>query len=59
LAVGSSNPTSEEAYIGNQREVHRGRALVIVKSSDDPGEIRLSAMADELAGFDVRITTVK
>jgi beta-galactosidase len=55
LAVGNSNPTSEEMYVGNQRKVHRGRALVVVKSIQEPGDISLRAQADRLASARVRI----
>jgi beta-galactosidase len=55
LAVGSSNPVSEEMYVGNQRKVYRGRALVVVKSTDEPGEIKLVAQADGLDGAEISI----
>jgi beta-galactosidase len=55
LAVGSSNPVSEEMYVGNQRKVHRGRALVVVKSTDEPGEIKFVAQADGLDGAAISI----
>ncbi len=58
LAVGSANPTSEEMYIGNQRKVQRGRALVVVKAGDEPGEIHLTAQADGLDGAEIVIRTV-
>jgi beta-galactosidase len=50
LAVGNSNPVSEELYVGNQRKVHRGRAMVVIKSTNEPGEIHLTAQADGLEG---------
>ena len=56
LAVGSANPTSEEMYVGNQRKVYRGRALVVVKSTDETGEIHLTAQADGLEGAEIVIT---
>ncbi len=59
LAVGSANPISEEMYVGNQRKVYRGRALVAVKSTDQAGEIRLTAHADGLDGMDIIIKTEK
>ena len=58
LAVGSSNPVSEEAYVGNQRRVHRGRALVVVKSSHEPGEITLHAQADGLDWTEISIKSI-
>ncbi|MCJ7702334.1 MAG: DUF4982 domain-containing protein, partial [Anaerolineales bacterium] len=58
LAVGSSNPVSKEAYVGNQRRVHRGRALVVVKSSHEPGEITLHAQADGLDWTEISIKSI-
>ena len=46
LAVGNSNPVSEESYVGDQRKVFRGRCLVVVKSTGEKGEIHLSAQGD-------------
>jgi beta-galactosidase len=59
LAVGNGNPLSEELYVGNQRKVYRGRALVVVKAADEAGEIRLTAQADGLDGYEVVIKTVE
>jgi beta-galactosidase len=55
LSVGNSNPVSEEAYVGNQRKVHRGQALVVVRSDQEPGEIILRAQADGLDGAEIFI----
>ena len=52
-AVGNSDPTSKESYVGNQRSAYRGRCLVVVKTSGDAGEIHLLAMADGLEGTEV------
>jgi beta-galactosidase len=56
-AVGSGNPTSTERYRGNQRKVHRGRCVVVVKSTGQPGEIHLRAQADGLNGAEIVIKT--
>jgi beta-galactosidase len=42
-------------YVGNQRKVYRGRALVVVKSTDESGEIKLVAQADGLDGAEISI----
>jgi beta-galactosidase len=47
-AVGNSNPTSTESYVGNQRSAYRGSCLVVVKTTGQPGTITLRAMADGL-----------
>lgn len=59
LAVGSSNPISEELYIGNQRKAFRGRALVVVKSKLEPGDILFTAQADGLEGAEITIRSEK
>ena len=56
VAVGSANPASEESYRGNQRSTYRGRALVVVKTNGNTGEIRLRAQADALTGAEVVLT---
>jgi beta-galactosidase len=55
-AVGNANPATEESYRGNQRATYRGRALVVIKTNGNAGEIRLRAQADGLAGVEVVLT---
>jgi beta-galactosidase len=55
-AVGSANPVSLESYRGNQRSTFRGRALVVIRSQGQPGEIRLRAQADGLAPAELCLT---
>jgi beta-galactosidase len=57
-AVGNSDPTSTEAYRGNQRSLYRGRCLVVLKPDGRPGEISLRAQADGLDGAEVTIHTM-
>ena len=47
-AVGSPDPISAEDYRGSTRTTHRGRALVVVKTSGKPGTLRLKAEAEGL-----------
>jgi beta-galactosidase len=54
-AVGSGNPTTTESYVGNERKAFRGRALVVVKSTGEPGLIRLTAQSEGLAEAAVTI----
>jgi beta-galactosidase len=49
LAVGSGDPVSEEAYVGDTRSVHEGRAMVVVKCHGEPGAVTLAARAEGLA----------
>ncbi|MEM2350986.1 MAG: DUF4982 domain-containing protein, partial [Thermoproteota archaeon] len=46
VAVGNSNPVSEEMYVGNQRRVYEGRAMVVIRADGEPGEIVLTATTD-------------
>jgi beta-galactosidase len=57
LAVGSGNPTSTELYVGDRRRAHRGRLLVVVQSSGEPGEIVLGASTNGLEGAETSIRT--
>ncbi len=59
LAVGNSNPLSEELYTGNQRRAFRGRLLVVIKSSEEPGEIKLRAQGDGLEVAELRIQSIQ
>jgi beta-galactosidase len=55
LAVGSGNPVSEEMYVGNQRRVHEGRAMVVVRTNGVKGEITLTAAAEGIPASSVTI----
>jgi beta-galactosidase len=54
-AVGSGDPVSAEPFRGERRSVHRGRCLVVLRSRDEPGEIRLRAEADGLTGDEIPV----
>ncbi len=43
--VGSANPVTEESYLTNEAVTFRGRALVVIRSTDATGEIRLTIQA--------------
>ncbi|MBE0655828.1 MAG: DUF4982 domain-containing protein [Bacteroidales bacterium] len=57
LAVASSNPMSDESYQQPRRKAYQGRCLVIVKSTDQPGNIILKAASEGLKSGEVTITT--
>ena len=59
LAVGSGNPVTEEMYVGNQRKVHEGRAMVVVRSGDEVGNIILTAAADGIPSTQITIRVEK
>ncbi|MGA2061205.1 MAG: glycoside hydrolase family 2 TIM barrel-domain containing protein [Thermoguttaceae bacterium] len=45
----------DEPYKGNQRKVFHGRAIVVIRTSSDPGDIKLTASAEGLAPAAVTI----
>jgi beta-galactosidase len=55
LAVGNGNPKSDEIYVGAQRRIHEGKAMVVVKGSSEPGKIILTAMAEGIPAVQVEI----
>jgi beta-galactosidase len=57
VAVASSNPMSDESYQQPRRKAYMGRCLVIVKSTDQPGDIILKALSEGLTSGEVTITT--
>lgn len=54
-AVASSAPKSTEPYRGNSHSAWRGRALVVVQPTGEPGRITLRAQADALDTDEVTI----
>lgn len=48
IAVGSSNPVSEEMYTGNERCAYEGRAMAVVCTDGKVGEIVVTVMAEGL-----------
>lgn len=56
LAVGNSNPLSEEMYIGNCRKAHEGRAMLVVKTNGNPGDIYVTASGNGLKTEIVKIS---
>lgn len=48
LAVGNSNPKSEELYTGNVRKLHCGKAMAVIRANGTDGEITITASAEGL-----------
>ncbi len=48
IGVGNANPVSIESYQAPNRKAWMGRCLVIIKSNDKPGQIKITASADGL-----------
>lgn len=57
-AVGSGEPTSTESYRASLRTPFHGRALVVVASNGNPGEIHLRAQADGLDSAEIVIRSI-
>ncbi|MHC4480291.1 MAG: glycoside hydrolase family 2 TIM barrel-domain containing protein, partial [Planctomycetota bacterium] len=57
-AVGNGNPKSTESFRQPQRKAFEGRCLVIVKSTPQPGTIKITAEADGLESAHVSIESV-
>lgn len=55
VGVGNANPISTESCQLPQRKAWQGRCLVIVKSDQKAGEIRLNASAEGMKSADVKI----
>ncbi len=56
-AVGNGDPSDSESYAGDSFQLLRGRALAIVRSSHNPGEIMLTASQDGLPSSSTRVKT--
>lgn len=59
IAVGNANPVSLESYLAPERKAWQGRALVIIKSGNTPGEIKLTVSSEGLAPEMVIISSGK
>jgi beta-galactosidase len=57
IGVGNGDPTSHETDKGNKRSLFNGLAQVIVQSTRDAGEIKLTATAKGLAPASVTVKT--
>jgi beta-galactosidase len=55
VGVDNANLKDLEPYIGTERKAWHGRALVVIKSTQSTGEIRLKASSETLRGDDVVI----
>jgi beta-galactosidase len=59
VAVGNGNPISHESYQASQRKLFNGLCLVIVRSTNDEGSIKLTATSNGLKEQSVTIKTSK
>ena len=58
IGVGNGDPTSHELEKGNKRSLFNGLAQVIVQSTRDAGEIKLTASADGLKPATATVQTL-
>jgi len=47
-AVGNGDAQDPDSYHGNERKLYQGRALVVIRSSRQPGQIKLTARSEGL-----------
>ncbi len=55
LSIGTANPTSEELYVGSQRQAWQGRLMAVVRTSGQVGAITLKAQVDGLPAAEIVI----
>lgn len=48
IAVGSGEPDSEESFLANHRKLFKGKALAVIRSNGNIGEITVAASAEGL-----------
>lgn len=58
IGVANADMKDWESYIGNNRKAWHGKALVVIKSNHQPGEIRLTVTADGLEKTGMTILTM-
>ena len=49
-AVDNADLYTSESYRGNSRSAYRGKCIAIIKANADKGEIKITALADQLEG---------
>jgi beta-galactosidase len=59
VAVGSSNPRGTESFIQPMRKAYQGRCIVIIRSENKAGEIKLKAISDGLQSAEIVISSAK
>lgn len=55
VALGNSNPVTEELYTDDKHSLYKGRALAIVRSDEQSGEIEICIASNKLPGVSCRI----
>ncbi|MEP5341943.1 MAG: glycoside hydrolase family 2 TIM barrel-domain containing protein [Algibacter sp.] len=58
LAVDNGDPKSEESFVRNTRSAFNGKCILIVKSTQKAGDIKISAQSDDLEGTSISVKTL-
>jgi len=59
VAVGNADIKDCDSYVGNTRKAWKGRALVVIRSSRNAGDIKLTVSSLGLAEAAINIKTIK
>ncbi|MNG38333.1 hypothetical protein D3C84_1260010 [compost metagenome] len=57
--VDNADIKDTEQYIGNKRKVWHGRALVVIRSNHQAGEIKLSVTSNRLVAGTIVVKSIK
>lgn len=55
--VDNANLKDYESYVANTRKAWKGKALVVIKSTHDAGDIKLTVTSPELEQAEINIKT--
>ncbi|MDY8025490.1 glycoside hydrolase family 2 TIM barrel-domain containing protein [Paenibacillus polymyxa] len=58
IAIGSGDPVSEEFFTANHRKLFKGKALAVIRSNGNAGEVIIEATADGLNAAQCIINTI-
>jgi beta-galactosidase len=59
IAVGNGDPTDHSSYQAYERGAFHGLALAILQSTDEVGQVRVTARAEGLQSASVSFTVVR
>ena len=59
IGVGNGDPSCHESDKGSERSLFNGYAQVIVQTTREPSEIRLTARSEGLAPAEITVTSAK
>lgn len=54
-AVGSGNPITSESYVGTSFTTYQGRMVAVVRSTCQPGIIKIIVSADDMDAKEIEI----